>query len=114
MGSAALQGPERERRTSDTRGIVAQDSAQRCVRLGIRRNLGQQREPGVERGEEAHGLLTAEDRRDTIGIRELRAVRLLLAGNFAARTKDRAVRKLLLWEENMACVGAINTMESVV
>ena len=45
-----------------------------------------------------------------ISIRELRDVRLLLAENFVAQEKDRAVQKLLLWEDNMAVVGAIGKM----
>ncbi|PXF49274.1 hypothetical protein BWQ96_00848 [Gracilariopsis chorda] len=60
----------------------------------------------------AQGLWSAADCAKSITLRELRAVRLLLARSFAAYVSDRRIRRLLLHEDNQAGVYILNSMVS--
>ena len=80
--------------------------------LGYGGTWGRQLGPGTPGDHQGQGLWQAEERRLTISVRELRAVRLLLLGHFASLAKGSEVRRVLLWEDNSAVVSAINRMVS--
>lgn len=61
---------------------------------------------------EARGFWSAEDRTQSITLRELRAVRLLLARSFAEYVSDCHTRHMVLHEDNQAVVFIINAMVS--
>lgn len=59
---------------------------------------------------EGRGIWTAEERAQSITLRELRAVRLLLHRHFSAYVSDPHVKRLLLHEDNQAVVTVLNAM----
>lgn len=71
--------------------------------------LQEARTPGLWDG---RGFWTAQDRAESITLRELRAVRLLLQRHFAAYVSQSHVRRLLLHENNQAVVYVLNAMVS--
>ena len=69
----------------------------------------EQGRPGMWAG---RGFWTAADRVQSITLRELRAVRLLLQQHFAEYVKDDRVKRVLLHEDNRAVVYVLNAMVS--
>lgn len=65
--------------------------------------------PGLWEGQ---GIWAPTDRAESITLRELRAVRLLLSRHFAAYVTRPGVQKLLLHEDNQAVVYVLNAMVS--
>lgn len=61
---------------------------------------------------EGRGFWEASDRRASITLRELRAVRLLLHRHFYGYVSDPRVRRILLHEDNQAVVCVLNAMVS--
>ena len=80
--------------------------------LGYGGTLGSDLRPGTEGDRRAQGFWTSDDRRSSIALLELRAVRLLLAESFARYVDNPQVRLLLLHEDNRAVVSVINSMFS--
>lgn len=61
---------------------------------------------------EGRGFWTMEDRAQSITLRELRAVRLLLHRHFCDFVSDPHIRRILLHEDNQAVVYILNAMVS--
>jgi hypothetical protein len=74
--------------------------------LGFNQEAGS---PGLWAG---RGMWEARDRAESITLRELRAVRLLLQRHFADYVRREETRKLLLHEDNQAVVYILNAMVS--
>jgi hypothetical protein len=74
--------------------------------LGFDRVAGS---PGLWAG---RGMWEASDRMESITLRELRSVRLLLQRHFADYVRSPATRKILLHEDNQAVVYILNAMVS--
>jgi hypothetical protein len=74
--------------------------------LGFDRTAGSQ---GLWAG---RGMWEARDRAESITLRELRAVRLLLQRHFADYVRSPSTRKILLHEDNQAVVYILNAMVS--
>jgi hypothetical protein len=80
--------------------------------LGYGGTLGTLSGPGQPGEADGQDLWGVSDRRDSISVRELRAVRLLMSRHFAEELSHPLTRRLLLWEDNQAVVAAINKMTS--
>jgi len=80
--------------------------------VGYGGTLGYNEEAGSPGLWEGRGFWTPSDRAQSINLRELRAVRLLLHWHFAAFVSDRQVRRILLHEDNQAVVDALKAMVS--
>jgi hypothetical protein len=74
--------------------------------LGLLQNAGS---PGLWEG---RGFWEARDRAESITLRELRAVGLLLQRHFAEHVSREETRKILLHEDNQAVVYILNAMVS--
>jgi hypothetical protein len=74
--------------------------------LGFNKEAGS---PGLWAG---RGMWEARDRVESITLRELRAVRLLIQRHFADYVRREETRKLLLHEDNQAVVYILNAMVS--
>ena len=80
--------------------------------LGYGGTLGFEQQAGRPGLWEGRGLWEAKDRMESITLRELKAVRLLLQRHFAEFLKDPSVRHLLVHEDNQAVVYVLNSMVS--
>lgn len=61
---------------------------------------------------EARGFWSATDRQGSVRLRELRAVRVLLARFFADYVSDPRTKRLFLHEDNRATVSILGSMVS--
>lgn len=80
--------------------------------VGYGGTLGLETQAGAPGLWEGRGLWEAKDRMESITLRELKSVRLLLQRHFAEYVKDPSVRRLLLHEDNRAVVYILNSMVS--
>lgn len=80
--------------------------------LGYGGTLGPSMEPGARGLWEGQGIWTAADRAQSITLRELRSVRLLLVRSFADYVSDPRIRTLLVHQDNQAVVHVLNAMVS--
>lgn len=83
-----------------------------AANVGYGGTLGYDAHPGSRGLWEAQGFWSAEERQQSITLRELRAVRLLLQKSFASYVSDPKVKKILLHEDNSAVVHILNSMVS--
>lgn len=80
--------------------------------VGYGGTLGPVGEPGSPGLWEGQGFWTASDREQSITLRELRAVRLLLHRHFSDFVSDPRIRRVLVQEDNQAVVFVLNSMVS--
>jgi Reverse transcriptase (RNA-dependent DNA polymerase) len=80
--------------------------------LGYGGTYGPEMTAGLPGTSDAQGHWTAQDRVDSISVRELRAVRLLMAEHFARELREGGKKRILLWEDNQSVVQAISKMTS--
>lgn len=80
--------------------------------VGYGGTLGFDEEQGSRGLWEGKGFWTTEERGQSITLRELRAVRLLLHRHFCDYVSAPGVRKILLHEDNQAVVFVLNAMVS--
>lgn len=80
--------------------------------LGYGGTLGIGMTPGAPGLWEAQDIWSAADRAQSITLRELRSVRLLLSRYFAAFVSDPRTRHILLHQDNQAVVHVVNAMVS--
>jgi hypothetical protein len=93
---------ENGRRTTNPSSRSRWDYAYRCSRRGLWWHLGCQWKPWRSRRVERQGIWTWQDRADCISVRELKAIRMLLMGNFQERLKREGFRVLRLCVENIS------------